>query len=343
MKTVALDKWSRLALYQESLVDGRVQCHLCPHNCVIADGKSGICRTRENHHGQLYSRAYGNPCSVAVDPIEKKPLFHFHPGVRIFSLATAGCNFRCLNCQNWQISQVSPTQSEHYDLSPQQIVEAAIDHHIGMIAFTYTEPTVFYEYMLDTAKIARQKGLKTVLISNGYINICPLQELIPYLDAANIDLKCLDDDVYRKLDGARLQPVLETLKQLKENDVWLEITNLLIPGYTDDPNQIEELCQWLADHDFADTPLHFSRFFPNYKLPDLPATDESRLVEAKAIAERAGLKYVYIGNKPELHGENTYCPSCREMLIERLGYSISQNKMDAGKCSYCNAKIAGRW
>ncbi|WP_243348278.1 AmmeMemoRadiSam system radical SAM enzyme [Parabacteroides sp. FAFU027] len=343
MKTATLDKWSRLALYQEVLVDGRVQCHLCPHNCVIADGKTGICRTRENHGGHLYTRAYGNPCSLAVDPVEKKPLFHFYPGSRIFSLATAGCNFRCLNCQNWQISQASPSQLDHYDLPPEKLVEEAIGRHTEMIAFTYTEPTVFFEYMLDTAKIAHQKGLKTVMISNGYINTCPMQELIPYLDAANIDLKCLDEEVYRKLDGARLQPVLDTLNLLKESGVWLEITNLLIPGYTDGIDQIEKMCKWLVENDFTDTPLHFSRFFPNYKLHDLAPTEEYRLIEAKAIAERTGLKFVYIGNMPEVHGENTYCPSCRKLLVERLGYFISLNKMEAGKCSYCNEKIAGRW
>jgi len=343
MKTAALDKWSRLALYQEVLVDGRVQCHLCPHKCVIAEGKTGICRTRENHHACLYSRSYGNPCSLAVDPIEKKPLFHFHPEAGILSLATAGCNFRCLNCQNWEISQVSPSQLKHYDLSPEEVAEEAISRHTGMIAFTYTEPTVFYEYMLDTAKAAHRKKLKTVLVSNGYINSCPLQELIPYLDAANIDLKCLDDDLYRKLDGARLQPVLDTLKLLQESNVWLEITNLLIPGYTDGPEQIEQLCQWLVDNDFTETPIHFSRFFPDYKLQDLQPTDEHRLTEAKQIAERVGMKYVYIGNLPGLHGENTICPSCKKLLVEREGYTILQSNIKDGKCPQCGQVIAGRW
>ncbi len=343
MKQIDLGKWSRPARYHEKLPDNVVRCHVCPHNCIIHEGRSGICYTRVNFQGDLYTIAYGNPCSLAVDPIEKKPLFHFFPGAKIYSMATAGCNFRCLNCQNWQISQSPPEELDHYDLMPGEVVEQAIHHDTKMIAFTYTEPTVFYEYMFDTAKVAHEKGLKTVIVSNGYVNEQPLLDLCPYLDAANIDLKCFDDKIYQKLDGGRLQPVLDTLKTLKEKGVWLEITNLLVPTYTDNPELIQAMCDWLVANNFADTPLHFSRFFPTYKLEHLPPTSESILIQAKEIAVKAGLKYVYIGNTPSLHGENTYCPNCKRMVVERIGYSVTKNYIQDGKCGFCGVSVAGKW
>lgn len=343
MKQIDLGKWSRPARYHEKLPDYVVRCHVCPHNCIIHEGRSGICFTRVNSQGDLYTIAYGNPCSLAVDPIEKKPLFHFFPGAKIYSLATAGCNFRCLNCQNWQISQSSPEELDHYDLMPEEVVEQAIHHDTRMIAFTYTEPTVFYEYMYDTAKVAHEKGLKTVIVSNGYINEQPLLDLCPYLDAANIDLKCFDDKIYQKLDGGRLQPVLDTLKTLKEKGVWLEITNLLVPTYTDNPEMIQAMCDWLVANNFADTPLHFSRFFPTYKLEHLPPTSESILLQAKEIALKAGVKYIYIGNIPSLNGENTQCPNCKRMVVERIGYSVTNNFIHGGKCVFCGESIAGEW
>ena len=343
METTDLGKWHKLSAYQEKVDGNSVRCHICPHNCIINEGKVGICKTRVNKEGTLYSIAYGNPCSVSIDPIEKKPLFHFFPGEKIFSLATAGCNFRCLNCQNWEISQSSPLELNHYDLMPEDVVKRAIAHSTNLIAFTYTEPTVFYEYVYDTAQIAHEEGLKTVFISNGFINQQPLIDLCPFLDAANIDLKCFDDDIYRKLDGGRLQPVLDTLKTLKEKKVWLEITNLLVPTYTDNNKMIEEMCKWLVDNGFSDTPLHFSRFFPNYKLMDLPPTPEKSLIQAKEIAEKAGIKYVYIGNIPSVHEENTYCPHCKRMILERISYTIIKNNIDNGKCEFCKTPIAGMW
>lgn len=343
MEKIESGKWSRLAQYQEKLTNNVVRCHLCPHNCKIHEGKPGICHTRVNYQGELYTFAYGNPCSISVDPIEKKPLFHFFPGTNIYSLATAGCNFRCLNCQNWHISQSSPSKMNNYDLMPNELVEQALQHDTDSIAFTYTEPTVFYEYVYDTAKLAHEKGLKTVLISNGYINEKPLIELCPYLDAANIDLKCFDDSVYRQLTGGHLQPVLDTLKTLKENGVWLEITNLLVPGYSDSPEMIQTMCDWLVENDFTDTPLHFSRFFPTYKLAQLPPTAEDRLIEAKEIAEKSGMKFVYIGNITSLHGENTFCPRCRQMLIERIGYVVKKNHIQNSLCSFCGEPILGVW
>ncbi len=336
------------ASFQERIPDDQafntVKCSLCPHNCTIMDGKTGVCRCRINRNGVLYTLTYGKPCSISVDPIEKKPLFHFFPGKEIFSLSTVGCNFHCLNCQNWSISQASPLESEHYELTPEEIVNQAQRHNTDCIAFTYTEPTVFYEYMYDIAAIAHEQGLKTVMVSNGYINPDPLLALCPNLDAANIDLKCFDDVIYRKLTGGGLQPVLDTLKLLKENGVWLEITNLVIPSWTEARHMIESMCEWLVGNGFSDTPLHFSRFFPNYKLSKLQPTSAINLIMAKEIAENAGLKYVYIGNIPMLHGENTVCPNCRKTLVVREGYLVRENNIevsDKSRCRFCKEPVAG--
>lgn len=341
MNTFNLDKWSKLALFQEKLSDQVVRCHLCPHNCIIGVEKSGICTTRVNVQGDLYTLAYGNPCSLNIDPIEKKPLFHFFPGSQIYSIATVGCNLRCLNCQNWEISQSSPQDMFHYNLLPKDVVKQTLNHHINLIAFTYTEPTVYYEYMLDTAKVAHEEGLKTVMVSNGYINEKPLLDLCPYLDAANIDLKCFDDLMYRQLTGGRLQPVLDSLKVLKNNGIWLEITNLLVPTFTDSPEMIRKMCRWLFENGFGDTPIHFSSFFPHYQLSHLPLTSDRILILAKEIAQEAGLKFVYTGNQPSLDGVNTYCPNCKQLLVQRKGYYIAKNLISNGKCPFCQETIAG--
>lgn len=291
-------------LYQEKILSDSshknvARCLVCPHNCTILEGEHGLCKTKVNVEGELYTVAYGNPCSISIDPIEKKPLYHFFPGSETYSLAIAGCNFRCLNCQNWQISQSSPDECDHYKMTPQEVVAQALLKGTKIISFTYTEPTVFIEFVLDTAKIAHEMGLKTVLVSNGYINQKPLSYLCAYLDAANIDLKCFDDHVYHKLTGGRLQPVLETLKMIKSKGVWLEITNLIIPTWTDSPYMIQEMCKWLVDNGFSDTPLHFSRFFPTYKLSHLQPTPEEIVFKAKEIAEKSGIKFVYLGNMPQ--------------------------------------------
>jgi len=286
---------------------------------------------------------YGNPCSLAVDPIEKKPLFHFLPGRKILSMAMAGCNFRCLNCQNWEISQSSPDDFKKYDLTPEEVLNLAEEHHVDCIAFTYTEPTVFYEYVFDVSKVARDRGFKTVMVSNGYINKKPLLELCPYLDAVNVDLKCIRDDIYRSLSGGHLQPVIDTLKILKAQGVWLEITNLLVPGISDRSDMIHEMCDWLVRNGFEDTPLHFSRFFPAYKLNQLTPTPENILLQAKKMAEAAGIKYVYIGNDLNLNGENTFCPKCKRMAVERSGYVVRQNAVQNGVCDFCGERIPGVW
>ena len=332
-----------VALFQEKVENGKVKCTLCPHECVLADGATGICHARKNIAGTLFSLAYNRPCSINIDPIEKKPLFHFLPGQEILSIATAGCNFRCLNCQNWQISQSSPLEQKYYQASPSEIISIALQQNVKMIAFTYTEPTIFYEYMIDIARLAHEEGLKTAIVSNGYINHQPLLELIPYVDAANIDLKCFRDSTYRKLTGGNLSSVLNTLKTLKENGVWLEITNLLIPQFNDDPEQISEMCHWLADNGFKDTPLHFSKFFPTFKLNQISPTPERLLKEAKRIALDTGINYVYIGNIAHTDDENTYCPQCQHLVVERWGFNVVKNNLKNGCCNFCGQSIPGVW
>lgn len=323
--------------------DNTVKCLLCPHECLVREGETGLCRTRTNREGVLYSVAYGNPCSVAVDPVEKKPLYHFLPGTEILSLATAGCNFHCLNCQNWHISQVSPLSFQSYDMLPRQVAEMAVSCHAPSIAFTYTEPTVFYEYMFDSAVLAREKGLKTVAVSNGYINLEPLAALIPYLDAANIDLKCFDDKLYRRLTGGRLQPVLDSLLALLGAGVWIEITHLVIPGVTDDPVQFESMCRWLAENGFEAVPLHISRFFPCYKLQDLDHTPLESITRARDIALGCGLKFVYPGNVPSDKENHTRCPGCGRVVVERDHYTLAGLHLTKGSCNYCGATVQGLW
>ncbi len=335
-------KWSKEALYYEQTPRGAT-CLLCPNECTVKEGDLGDCRSRTTYKSRLYSIAYGNPCAVHIDPIEKKPLNHFLPASRCYSIASAGCNLACLNCQNWTISQVSPRETRNYDMMPEKVVEEAIRNNCESVAYTYSEPLTFYEYSYDTSKLARSKGIKNVLVSAGYINEKPLRELAKYTDAANIDLKSFKDSIYLKLNGGKLQPVLRTLKILKEEDVWLEITNLVIPGWTDDLDMIAEMCHWLMSNGFTDTPLHFSRFQPLYKLTQLPSTSVSILEKARNIALDAGLKFVYIGNVPGTTAENTYCPSCKKTVVERRGMVILNNYIVHNTCKFCGEKIAGVW
>jgi pyruvate formate lyase activating enzyme len=335
-------KWSKEAMFYTSTPQG-LKCFKCPNECLLAKGEAGLCRNRVNYEGKLYSIAYGNPCAVHIDPIEKKPLFHFLPSTRAFSIAAAGCNLACLNCQNWQISQVSPKETENYDMMPPRVVEQCLESHCESIAYTYSEPTTFYEYALDTAKLAHEKKIRNVLKSNGYVHEAPLRQLCKHLDAANIDLKTFDDDVYLKLTRARLAPVLRTLKVLKEEGVWLEITNLVVPGWTDDLKMIGEMCAWLSGNGLHDRPLHFSRFMPMYKLNRLPLTPVSTLEKAREIALKAGIQYVYLGNVPGHDGENTYCHKCGKMILERRGFAILANHVAGGRCGFCREKIPGVW
>ena len=282
--------------YYQTLDDGRVECQLCPHHCRIADGKTGLCRSRRNQGGVLVSEVYGKPCSLAIDPIEKKPLYHFHPGTTCLSMACTGCNFRCQNCQNHDISQVAPTAVNHYELSPADMVALCQQHHCPGIAYTYTEPLTYIEYITDTARLAHEAGLWNILVTAGYVCQEPLADLLPYLDAANVDLKSFSDDIYQRVSGGHLQPVLDTILAMKRAGVWIELTNLVIPTINDDLGMIRQMCRWMADNHLAEAPLHFSRFFPRYKLQDLFPTPIQTLKAAKQIAEEEGIKHVYLGN-----------------------------------------------
>ena len=319
-----------------------VQCELCPNGCVLDEGQHSKCRARMNKGGVLYSLVYGKPCAVHVDPIEKKPFSHFLPGTTAFSIATAGCVLSCKFCQNWQISQARPEDTDTYDLPPDEVVRKAMFYECRSISYTYTEPTVFYEYMYDTAVIAKKYGIKNTMHSCGYINEKPLRKLSKYMNAANIDLKGFTEDFYNRICNGSLKPVLNSLVVLKQEGVWLEITNLVLPTLNDDMKTIREMSKWIKKNLGVDTPIHFSRFYPQYKLDNLPPTPLETITEARKTAMDVGLKYVYIGNIRH-EGENTYCPRCKKMLIEREGYFVKQNNIANGKCKFCSASIAGVW
>lgn len=282
--------------YYRRLEGGDVECQLCPHHCHIADGKTGLCRSRRNYGGVLMSEVYGKPCALAIDPIEKKPLYHFHPGTTCLSLACTGCNFRCLNCQNHDISQVAPDVVNSYEVSPEEVVALCKKHRCPGIAYTYTEPLTYIEYIIDMARLAHEAGLWNILVTAGYVCQEPLADLLPYLDAANIDIKSFSDDIYKKVSGGHLQPVLDTILAMRDAGVWIELTNLVIPGVNDDMNMIRQMCRWIADNGMTENPLHFSRFFPHFIMQDVPPTPIHTLKAAKQIAEEEGVKYVYLGN-----------------------------------------------
>ncbi|MBD3276926.1 MAG: AmmeMemoRadiSam system radical SAM enzyme, partial [Candidatus Aegiribacteria sp.] len=318
-------------------------CVLCPHMCQLEPGERGRCSVRLNNEGQLVSLVYGKPAAVQIDPVEKKPLFHFLPGIDVLSIATAGCNLRCDFCQNWEISQAAPEEVNPFDMSPEAVVEAALEYNCRGIAYTYTEPVVFFEYTRDCAALAREAGLKNILVTAGYINPGPLSELAGFIDAANVDLKSMSDSYYREVCGGTLQPVLNTIVSLKDSGVWVEVTNLVVPSMNDDQDGIEELCRWILSNTGEETPLHFSRFFPMYRLTDLPPTPLETLDDARSTALEVGLKHVYVGNAVIENGMVTSCPACGEDLIVRQGYLVTENSMVNGKCGYCRHPVAGVW
>jgi len=334
---------TKLSPYFTPLEGGEIRCELCPHRCRVAKGKRGICRVRENRDGKYYSLVYGNPCAVHPDPIEKKPFFHVLPGTISYSLATVGCNFQCKFCQNWEISQASPEDVYSKEFSPEIVVREAKAIRAHSVAYTYVEPTIFYEYMLDISTLTKKSGLLNVYHSNGFINPDPLKNLCKVLDAANVDLKGFTENFYRELCAGELNPVLETLKTLKKEKVHLEITNLIIPTKNDDPSVLREMCLWIKKELGADTPIHFSRFYPLYKLKNLPPTPVSTLEKAREAASSAGLEYVYIGNIPGHPSENTFCPKCKKRIIQRTGYMVGEINMKDGKCRYCGKPIPGIW
>jgi len=336
-------KWSRECYNYEKKGD-KTECLTCPNHCELSPGDRSACRVKVNIDGTAYTLAYGNPCSMNVDPVEKKPLFHFHPGTVAFSIATAGCNLRCLNCQNWEISQKKPEEVVSRDLFPEDVVKTALQYNCKAIAYTYAEPTAFYEYMFDTAKIAHQHGIKNVCVTNGYISRAALEPLCPYIDGASVNLKAFSEEIYNDLNGCHLKPVLETLKTMKELNVWFEVITLLVPTYTDNMETVKGITGWILNNLGPDTPLHFSRFHPEHKLTQLPPTSIDILLKAQDYARSAGLRYVYAGNAPGLGRENTFCPKCKKVVVEREGFSIARMDVDAkGQCRFCGEKIAGRF
>ncbi len=333
----------KLSPYFARLDGGVIRCELCPRECEVDIGKRGYCRVRENRDGSYYSLTYGNPCSIHVDPIEKKPFFHVLPGTRSFSIATAGCNFNCKFCQNWEISQAKPDDTNNYSLSPEQVVETALRTQCESIASTYVEPTIFAEYMIDIGDLAKKQGILKVMHSNGYINSKPLDDLCASLGAACIDLKGFTEAYYRDVTEGALQPVLDSLIRLKQKGVHTELVNLMVPGKNDDMEQVKAMCRWIKDELSPDVPLHFTRFYPMYKLKSLPPTPVETLEKARAVALEVGLHFVYIGNVPGHAGEHTYCPKCGATLIQRLGYQVQIQQLRDGHCLKCNQPIPGIW
>lgn len=319
-----------------------VECGLCSHRCVIREGKRGICRVRENRQGVLVSLVYGRCISQAIDPIEKKPLYHFHPGSSSFSIATVGCNFRCLHCQNYHISQMVKDHDiiGGDDVSPAEIVRTAKQYNCASIAYTYTEPTIYFEYACDIAGAAREQGIKNVFVTNGYITSEALRCIHPHLDAANVDLKGFSEDFYRTICGAHLQPVLDALRLYKELGIWLEVTTLVIPAYNDSDEELRKIAEFIVSLG-PETPWHISAYHPTYKLTAPSRTTAKMLQRARTIGLDAGLRYVYEGNVPGEQGENTYCYACGSLLIERRGFRILGNRINQGRCPQCSAVIDG--
>ncbi len=330
------------AAWYEKLAGGRVHCQLCPNSCRLSDGQIGMCRVRKNVGGKLFTLSYGQIAAIHVDPIEKKPFFHVLPGAQAFSLATPGCNMRCLFCQNWEISQSFPWEVDTTPTTPEQIVAAALRSGAQAIAFTYSEPTIFYEYMLDIAKLAKAKGLKTLVVSNGYIQPGPLKELLPHIDAYKVDFKAFDPEFYAGLTGGRLEPVLQTMKIIRESGVWLEVVNLLVTDKNDGEEQIRKLARWVKENLGDDVPLHFSRFHPMHKLSNLPPTPIERVLRAREIAIEEGLKFVYAGNIPVATGDSTCSPKTGRIVIERKGYCVVRNDLTNGVAPD-GEKIPGIW
>lgn len=328
------------ALY-ERLADKKVRCNLCSHRCMIREGHKGVCRVRENRGGKLYTLVYGRTISEHVDPIEKKPLYHFHPGSRAYSIATPGCNFRCRWCQNWEISQMP--REEHFmtgrDSPPERIVAAAREARCRSVAYTYTEPTVFFEYAYDTARLAHATGLANLYITNGYMTPEMLQTIQPYLDAANVDLKAFREETYRRYVGGRLSPILDNMKLMKRLGIWLEVTTLVIPGINDETDELRDAARFVAREIGPETPWHISRFSPAYQMRDRPPTPLDTLRQARDLGLSEGLHNVYLGNVGR--ESDTVCSACGRLLIRRRGRFIAENHVREGRCPSCGSPVAG--
>jgi len=331
------------AMHYKKLEAKRVQCELCPQECKVADLERGTCGVRENRNGIYYTLVHSRPCTLHIDPIEKKPLFHYLPGTTAFSIATAGCNIECKFCQNWEISQFRPEQVESIYLPPDQLAHLAKKYNCPTIAYTYSEPVIFYEYVYDTAIEANKLNIGSVIISNGYIKEKPLIELCKHLKAVKIDFKAFTEKFYKDICRGHLNPVLDTLKTLKKIGIWFELVVLIVPTLNDSEKENSEMAKWIYKNLGSDVPVHFSRFYPNYKLKNLAPTPISTLEKCRELALKEGLNYVYIGNVPGHEGENTYCPNCKNIVIRRIGYSILEVNLNKNKCKFCNENIAGIW
>ncbi|MDY6862645.1 MAG: AmmeMemoRadiSam system radical SAM enzyme [Thermodesulfobacteriota bacterium] len=328
------------AFFYATLENGEVQCNLCCHRCKISPDKKGICRVRENRKGKFYSLVYGKPIAVHIDPIEKKPLFHFFPGSRSLSVATVGCNFRCKHCQNFNISQSTEIEGEEY--SPQELVTIALNSGCKTISYTYTEPTIYFEFAFDIAEKAIKEGIKNIFVTNGFMTSLTLSKIKPYLHGANVDLKSFSNKFYREICGAKLEPVLESIQTMKDMGIWVEVTTLIIPTLNDSREELTELARFLASVG-SEIPWHVSQFYPTYKMVDLYRTPKETLKMAREIGYKEGLRYVYCGNIPSDEGENTYCFNCGKILIKRYGFQILENRLKEGKCPYCSANQDGVW
>jgi pyruvate formate lyase activating enzyme len=342
-QTRATDLSHLEAVYYKKLDYKEVECELCPRKCKVGNKERGYCGVRENEEGIYYTLVHSRVCSAGVDPIEKKPFFHYLPGTRSFSIATAGCNMNCKFCQNWQISQVRPEQVENYYLPPEAVAQFAKANKCVSIAYTYSEPIIFYEYMLDCARAGHKENLKSVIITAGYIEHDPLVELCKNLDAVKIDFKAFTDKFYREICSCELKPIMNVLVELKKIGIWTEIVYLMVPTLNDDMKDIKRMCQWMKKELGTDMPIHFSRFHPTYLMKNLPPTPVSSLEQARQIALEAGLNYVYIGNVPGHEAEKTYCPKCKKVVVDRIGYTITQMNLNNGKCKFCGETIPGIW
>ncbi|UCG64264.1 MAG: AmmeMemoRadiSam system radical SAM enzyme [Deltaproteobacteria bacterium] len=334
----------REAMFYKRLANNIVQCGVCFRGCMLKEGGRSFCRNKVNIDGRLYNLVYGRPSAVHIDPIEKEPSLHMLPGTSILCFGTAGCNFRCKFCHNWHLSQRSIEEMKYvYDLLPEDAVKIALKKGIPTLSFTYNEPTSFYEYVYDIARLSKKRDLRILWHSNGGMNPEPLKELLKYTDAVTIDLKGFTKEFYRGTSSAQLEPVLKTLRIIREEGTWLEIVNLLIPTLNDNPQDVKEMCLWIKENLGEYTPLHFSRFFPAYKLTNLPPTPIEKLEEAHKIGEGVGLEYVTIGNVPGHKYNSTFCPNCGKRLIHRIHFAVSSNKLAEGKCKFCGHKIPGIW